>query len=156
MQTINIFTDGSCDNKPNRREGANWCVILNDKFELLHEIGTIELHSSNTRQEMFAIKNALLLLATNKINYREAIVYSDSEFMVNSFNKGWLQSWLDQNILHLKKNEDIWEQILPLLNFKIKFKHIRGHQKENGSEEVKWNNYCDRRCGEMRKLMLNN
>lgn len=54
-------------------------------------------------------------------------VYSDSEYVVNAVEKGWIWNWEKQNFKK-KANADLWKRYIPLHHkFKPKFNWIRGH-----------------------------
>jgi len=64
-------------------------------------------------------------------------IYSDSKYVVDTVNKGWLNEWKSNNWIKKNKkpalNIDMWERLLPLLELhKVKFIWIKGH---SGNEE---------------------
>ena len=55
------------------------------------------------------------------------IIYSDSKYVVDAINKGWLDSWQKTNFKK-KKNVDLWQRFLPLQKkFDLQFKWVKGH-----------------------------
>ena len=79
-------------------------------------------------------------------NYAEAIkknelpvtVFSDSQYVVNSVEKGWLKTWIKTDFKGGKKNKDLWKHYHDLAkNFTIKFVWVRGHANNP------FNNRCD-------------
>ena len=64
-------------------------------------------------------------------------VYTDSAYIVNSVEKGWVFGWVKKNFQG-KKNADLWIEFLKhYKKQKIKFVWVKGHA------DNKWNNRCD-------------
>jgi ribonuclease HI len=54
-------------------------------------------------------------------------IYSDSQYVVNAIEKGWLWNWQKKNFKD-KANEDLWQRYIPLhMRFKPKFIWVKGH-----------------------------
>ena len=54
-------------------------------------------------------------------------IYSDSKYVVESIEKGWIWNWEKKNFKK-KLNSDLWKIFIPLhKKFKIKFKWVKGH-----------------------------
>ncbi len=65
-------------------------------------------------------------------------IYSDSKYVVDSVEKGWVWGWEKKGFVK-KANPDLWKRYIPLhRKYKPKFVWIRGH---NGHPE---NERCDR------------
>ena len=74
--------------------------------------------------ELLAVIRGIQALKTN--NY-PITIYSDSKYVVDAVEKGWLQSWVKKGFKG-KKNADLWKEYLQLsVNYKIKFIWIKGH-----------------------------
>jgi ribonuclease HI len=57
----------------------------------------------------------------------EVHVYSDSSYVVNAINKGWLASWRAKGYAKVK-NPDLWMRFEPLLrHHRVAFHWIKGH-----------------------------
>ncbi len=72
----------------------------------------------------------------------EVIVTTDSQYVVNAFNQGWVESWKKNNWKKSDKkdvlNSDLWKKLLELKEpHECTFEWIRGHA---GHEE---NEKCD-------------
>ena len=64
-------------------------------------------------------------------------LYSDSKYLVDAIKKGWVRNWVAQG-WKKKKNKDLWERLLVLLEVhRVKFVWVKGH-----SANAK-NNRCD-------------
>jgi ribonuclease HI len=54
-------------------------------------------------------------------------IYSDSKYVVDSIEKGWIWGWQKKNFAK-KANPDLWKRYIPLhTKFKPKFIWIKGH-----------------------------
>ena len=62
------------------------------------------------------------------------MVVSDSKYVVDAINKGWLFSWVKKGFKD-KKNPDLWRQILPLLKkYNPAFQWVKGHNNHPQNE----------------------
>ncbi len=85
--------------------------------------------------ELLAVIKGLEALKTNNI---PVVIYSDSQYVVNSITKGWLQKWIKTNFKGGKKNRDLWMQYDTLSKkFDIKINWVKGHA------DNPYNNRCD-------------
>ncbi len=54
-------------------------------------------------------------------------VYTDSQYLVNAVEKGWVWNWEKKNFKG-KKNPDLWNRFLKIFGrHRIKFHWIKGH-----------------------------
>ncbi len=70
-------------------------------------------------------------------------VYSDSAYVVNTIDKGWIYNWKKNNWRKsdksVVKNIDLWEKMLYLMSIhEVKFIKVKGHS------DNEYNNRCDR------------
>ena len=73
-----------------------------------------------------------------KKNEFPVTVYSDSQYVINSINKGWLNNWIRTDFKGGKKNKDLWLKFYDLSSsFKLKFIWVKGHA------DNPYNNHCD-------------
>jgi ribonuclease HI len=57
----------------------------------------------------------------------EITVYSDSKYVVDSVNKGWVFGWVKKGFKG-KKNVDLWQRFLKVYpKNKVKFVWVKGH-----------------------------
>ncbi len=55
------------------------------------------------------------------------VVYSDSKYVVDAVEKGWLNSWVKKNFKG-KKNVDLWKRFLEIYKqHKVRFQWVKGH-----------------------------
>jgi ribonuclease HI len=125
-----IYTDGSAIRNPGP---GGYGVVLKHKGRR-KELSGGEAHTTNNRMEMQAVIEGLRVLKRPA----EVIIFSDSKYVVDSINKGWVRRWKTNGWLRTDKqpveNQDLWEQILSLLDkHQVEFRWTRGHagQPEN-------------------------
>ena len=84
--------------------------------------------------ELTAVIKALEAIKKNSI---KVTIYSDSKYVVESVEKGWIWNWEKKNFKK-KQNIDLWKQFIPLYKkFNIKFIWVKGHA------GIKENERCD-------------
>lgn len=67
----------------------------------------------------------------------DVVIYSDSAYVVNAIEKGWLAGWVKKGFKD-KKNPDLWKRYLNAAKkHRVKFVWVKGHASN------KWNNRCD-------------
>jgi len=127
---IVIFTDGAAKGNPG--PGGYGAVLkfaqhrkeLSEGFRL----------TTNNRMELLAVIRALQELKSSSYAIQ---IYSDSKYVVDAVEKGWIWNWQKKGFKD-KKNPDLWQMYIPLhQQFKPKFIWIKGH---NGHPE---NERCD-------------
>lgn len=117
---IEIYTDGAAKGNPGP---GGYGAILRFKGKE-KELSQGYRLTTNNRMELLAVIVALEELKTNK---HEVVVYSDSKYVVDAVEKGWLFSWHKKNFKN-KKNVDLWKRYLPLHDqHKPRFVWIKGH-----------------------------
>ena len=127
---IKIFTDGSSRGNPG--PGGYGVVMLykGNRKELSQGYKI----TTNNRMELTAVIKALEAIKTNNI---KVTIYSDSKYVVESIEKGWIWNWEKKNFKK-KQNIDLWKQFIPLYKkFNIKFIWVKGHA------GIKENERCD-------------
>lgn len=69
---------------------------------------------------------------------QQVLIFSDSKYVVDAVDKGWVFGWVQKGFKD-KKNKDLWLQYLQLHKLhQIKFKWIKGHNEHPENER------CDR------------
>ena len=80
--------------------------------------------TTNNRMELLAVIVALEHL---KKEGTPVTVYSDSKYVVDAVEKGWLFSW-EKKAYKGKKNIDLWQRFLRIYRkHKVKFVWVKGH-----------------------------
>ena len=117
---IKIFTDGS--SKGNPGPGGFGIVMRYGDKEKEYSEGF--RRTTNNRMELMAVIRALEKLKRYDI---PVIVYSDSKYVIDSIEKGWVFNWLKTGFRG-KKNEDLWRRYLDLHSkFDIEYSWVKGH-----------------------------
>ena len=131
MKTVTIYTDGACADNPRGNGGYGVIVVHGDHRR---ELSGGFRNTTNNRMEMYAMIAGLESLAEP----HRVTIYSDSQYLVNSVNKGWVYRWKANNWMRNKQdpalNVDLWERILALCQkHTVTFQWVRGHsgQPEN-------------------------
>ena len=127
---IEIYTDGSSRGNPGPG-GYGIVMIYKDKRKELFQGYKL---TTNNRMELLAVIRALEEVKTNK---HEIKIYSDSKYVVESVEKGWIWNWQKKSFKN-KQNVDLWKMFIPLYkNYDVKLIWVKGH---DGNTE---NERCD-------------
>ena len=127
---VTIYTDGSALGNPGR--GGYGIVLISGKYR--REIAQGYALTTNNRMELLAVIVALEALKMPC----EVTVYSDSRYVVDAVEKGWLPQWVRTNFKG-KKNADLWRRYLQVAGrYRIAFVWVKGHA------EIPENERCDR------------
>lgn len=118
---IEIYTDGSCNNKPESRKGG-WGVVMVFNGETITMFGRVDNTSSN-RMEMTAIIAGLQKLNGSKLHVDEVDLYSDSQYSLNIFRGKWNASI---NLDLVEQYEEVKKSLLAK-GTKIRLHWVRGH-----------------------------
>ena len=144
MDKVTIYTDGACSGNPGP---GGWGAILmfND---VKKEISGGAKETTNNIMEITAVIEALKHLKRPC----EVEVYSDSAYVVNAFNNGWIYNWMKNNWKTAGKepvkNKELWQELYDLTKtHKVEFIKVKGHS------DNEFNNRCDELArGEIIKL----
>jgi ribonuclease HI len=117
---IRIYTDGSAKGNPGP---GGYGIVLKYKDQV-KEISQGFRMTTNNRMELMALIVALESLKTNSIPVE---VYSDSKYVIDAIDKGWVFGWKSKGFKG-KKNADLWLRYLTLHpKFKLTFHWVKGH-----------------------------
>lgn len=135
MKKVVLYTDGACSGNPG--PGGYGAILIYNGIE--KEISGGEKNTTNNKMEMLAVIKGLEMLKEPC----EVEVYSDSAYVVNSIEKGWIDSWKKNGWKKADKkpvkNIELWEKLLDLMQkHKVTFLKVKGH----ADDEL--NNRCDR------------
>lgn len=141
MQKVKIYSDGAARGNPDGPGGYGTVVkYLDDKGEVIKTDEFTKGFSvtTNNRMELMGVIAGLESLKEPS----EVVVTSDSSYVVDAFNKKWIDNWLSngwktstgKNV----KNDDLWKRLLLAKSpHKVVFVWVKGH---NGHPE---NERCD-------------
>jgi len=124
MKEVMIYTDGACSGNPGP---GGFCAILVYRGKEKCVFGG-EADTTNNRMELMAVLKALEQLKEPC----EVTIVSDSKYVVDAMEKGWLNSWSAKG---WKKsdgkpvlNVELWKRLRELMqDHRIRFQWIRGH-----------------------------
>ena len=134
MEKVVIYTDGACSGNPGP---GGWGTILMYK-ENKKEIFGGKKDTTNNVMELTAVIEGLRLLKYPC----EVELYSDSAYVVNAFEQGWIYNWVKNNWKTSGKdpvkNKELWQELYALTKtHKVKFNKVKGHS------DNEYNNRCD-------------
>jgi len=129
-----IYTDGACSGNPGV---GGWGAVLFHR-NTKKEISGFEENTTNNQMELTAAIKALEKLKVPC----DVELYSDSAYLVNAFNEGWINSWQLNGFKNANKkpvaNAELWQQLIEFNNtHKITWIKVKGH-----SDNI-YNNRCD-------------
>ena len=131
MEHIKLYTDGSSRGNPGN--GGYGAILLWGNH--VKELSQGYKHTTNNRMELMGVIAGLEAIKKVEV---PVIVYSDSQYIVNAVEKGWLKNWIKTNFKGGKKNADLWRRYHDLAkNFSIQFVWVKGHA------DNPYNNQCD-------------
>jgi ribonuclease HI len=145
VKEVEIYTDGACSGNPG---DGGWGAILiyKGKEKIL---SGYEKNTTNNRMELKAAIEGLRALKEPC----SVKLYSDSAYLVNAFNKGWIYNWKRNGWTRGDKkeelkNQDLWKELERLTNVhSVDFIKVKGHS------DNEYNNRCDKLAtGEILKM----
>jgi ribonuclease HI len=115
-----MFTDGA--SKGNPGPGGYGVVLKYGKFR--KELSEGFRKTTNNRMELLAVIKGLEALTKEGL---EVTIYSDSKYVVDAVEKGWIWSWVKKGFKD-KKNPDLWMRFIPAYKKQqVKFRWVKGH-----------------------------
>jgi len=135
MKKVDIYTDGACSGNPGL--GGYCAILIYNGVEKI--ISGSENDTTNNRMELLAVISGLEALKEKCL----VDVYSDSQYVVDAFNQGWIESWQANGwrtaAKKAVKNPDLWIRLYELTNqHVVKFIKVKGHA------DNEYNNRCDK------------
>lgn len=128
---IELYTDGSARGNPG--PGGYGIVLKYKQHE--REIAKGYRITTNNRMELLAV---IVGLEAIKQPGKDVTVYSDSKYVVDAVEKGWVFGW-EKKGFKKKKNPDLWKRFLAIYRIhNVRFKWVKGHNNHFYNEK------CDR------------
>jgi ribonuclease HI len=138
---ITIYTDGASSGNPG--PGGYGTVLISGKHRLEKSAGYSL--TTNNRMELMAV---IVGLESLKIKKSKVVIYTDSKYVADSVEKGWVFQW-ESKAFKKKKNSDLWIRFLKVYRqHDVRIVWIKGHA-NNIENEV-----CDRLAVEASKGTL--
>lgn len=125
-----VYTDGAARGNP----GPGGYGIILQWGSAYKEFSQGFRRTTNNRMELMAVIMAMKQLTRPGL---EIVVHSDSSYVVNAVEKGWLQGWIKTGFKG-KKNADLWQEYArEAKKHKVRFVWVKGHAANP------YNNRCD-------------
>ena len=117
---ITIYTDGAASGNPG--PGGYGVVMIYGRHRLEKSQG-YKL-TTNNRMELMAVITGLEALKKPGSN---VVVYTDSKYVADAVEKGWVFQW-ESKMFKKKKNPDLWMRFLKVYRtHNVRFVWIKGH-----------------------------
>ncbi|MBR5011810.1 MAG: ribonuclease HI [Clostridia bacterium] len=145
MKKVTLYSDGACSGNPG--PGGFGTILVFGKHEKCISQGFE--NTTNNRMELLGAIVGLEALTEPC----EVTVISDSKYLCDAINKGWLESWKQKGWRKADKkpvlNPELWQRLDKLLQIhSVTFEWVKGH---NGHE---YNERCDQMAvGEYQKYL---
>lgn len=126
---VHIYTDGAAKGNP----GPGGYSVVMEMVGTPYKKEFFEgfRYTTNNRMELLAVIVGLEKLKAPKTN---VLVVSDSKYVVDSVEKGWVFSW-EKKYFKDKKNPDLWMRFLKIYRqHHVKFMWIKGHNNHPQNE----------------------
>jgi ribonuclease HI len=128
---ITIYTDGAASGNPGP---GGYGVVLLSGHHRKELSGGFRL-TTNNRMELMAV---IIALETLRHPGSEVTLYTDSRYVADAVEKGWVFEW-EKKRFRKKKNPDLWTRFLKSYRrHRVKFIWIKGHAEHDENER------CDR------------
>lgn len=144
MNKLKIFADGGCrGNQSTTNIGAYAYIVLDENDNVLKEDSVAYQDTTNNKMELLGVIKGIEYV--NEAFPGQSFVLeitSDSSYVCDTFNKGWINNWMKNNWLTAKKqpvkNKELWIRLLEISkHHSLNFKWTKGHANNE------WNNRCD-------------
>ncbi len=124
---IRIYTDGAAQGNPG--PGGYGVILRFNEHE--KELSEGFRLTTNNRMELLAV---IVALESIKKAGLPISIYSDSKYVIDAIEKGWLWGWQKKNFKD-KANADLWLRYIPLHHkLKPRFHWVRGHAGHSENE----------------------
>ena len=129
MAHVTIYTDGGASGNPG--PGGYGALLMYGEYE--KELSAGFRLTTNNRMELLAV---IVALETLKRPGLDVQVYSDSKYVVDAVEKGWVMGWERKNFKD-KKNPDLWKRFLKVYRqHRVAFHWVKGHAGNPNNERV--------------------
>lgn len=119
MTPVIMYTDGAASGNPG--PGGYGVVLMAGPHR--KELSQGYRRTTNNRMELLAVIIGLEALK----HACDVKIYSDSKYVIDSVEKGWLNSWMRTNFKG-KKNKDLWLRYHSAASaHQVKFQWVKGH-----------------------------
>ena len=124
-----VFTDGAAKGNPG--PGGYGIIMQKYNTNYIKEFSKGYRRTTNNRMELLAVIVALEQLKHPNL---KILVFSDSKYVVDAVEKGWVFNWFKKGFKG-KKNPDLWKRYLKASKqHTVKFQWIKGHNNHPQNE----------------------
>ena len=117
---ITIYTDGAARGNPG--PGGYGVVLLSGKHR--KELSDGFKLTTNNRMELLAV---IVGLETLKKENSQVTIYTDSRYVADAVEKGWVFEW-ERKAFKKKKNPDLWKRFLKIYKkHQVRMIWVKGH-----------------------------
>ena len=133
MKRVIIYTDGACSGNPG--PGGWAALLIYGQSERVLQGGARQ--TTNNRMELQAALEALQALTEPC----QAEVYTDSAYLANAFNQGWIDNWQKRGWKTASKkpveNQDLWRGLLEQTDrHDVSWIKVKGHADDPLNNQV--------------------
>ena len=127
VNEVIIYTDGACSGNPG--PGGYGVVLMSGSHR--KEISEGFRLTTNNRMELLAIIKGLEALKKKNTPVK---LFTDSQYVANAVNKGWVFDW-ERKHFKKKKNQDLWIRFLELYRqHNVSLFWLKGHNNDTENE----------------------
>lgn len=117
---IELYTDGASSGNPG--PGGYGTILRSGPH--YKELAEGFRKTTNNRMELMAVIKGLEAL---KRPGQDVTVYSDSKYVIDAVEKGWVHGWVRKGFAG-KKNRDLWMRFLTVYKLHtVRFVWVKGH-----------------------------
>ncbi len=117
---IELFTDGASSGNPG--PGGYGAILRAGSH--YKELSAGFRKTTNNRMELMAV---IVGLETLKKPGMDVTIFSDSKYVIDAVEKGWVFAWQKKGFAG-KKNPDLWQRFLKIYRqHQVKFIWVKGH-----------------------------
>lgn len=140
MKEVQIYSDGSCLGNPG--PGGWACILKFGEHEKMISGGKPK--TTNNHMELSGV-----IAGLSALKYPcDVEVITDSKYVTDAFNKGWVYNWEAKGNFHGRPNSELWQELMPLVRrHKVKFIWIKGHAGHH------YNELCDKEAVRQSRIM---
>jgi ribonuclease HI len=136
-ELLKVWTDGACSNNQNPKLASAGVGVFFDFGSPLNISEPLQGPiQTNQRAELTAVIRALQTVEC------DVLIITDSTYAMKGAIE-WMKNWKRNGWVNSKKkavsNKDLWMQLDGLLSSKkrkVKFKWVKGHDKDKGNQEA--------------------
>jgi len=136
MNTLNIYTDGSCLNNGSEFAVGGWAAVIESNKRQLRISSGCEQTTSN-RMELTAVIEGLKAIKNDEL---DVVIHTDSAYVLNGCTS-WLPNWKRNNWVGSNKkqieNLDLWKKLDQELQKRaVSFVKVKAHSGHPQNELV--------------------